>query len=123
MSPTQTLFSLAIGALGGVVAALCGVGGGVVMVPAFVLLLALPQKQAVATSLLVIIPTALMASIQNQKNGFGDWKIAIAAAIGASLTAWFAADWLKQWSDEKLVRLFGAVLLIMGARMLFFAKA
>jgi uncharacterized protein len=123
MTPMQTLLSLAIGALGGVVAALCGVGGGVVMVPAFVLLLALPQKQAVATSLLVIIPTALMASIQNQRNGFGEWKIAVAAAIGASITAWFAADWLKQWSDEKLVRLFGAVLVLMGMRMLVFAKA
>lgn len=123
MPLTQTAISIAIGALGGVIAALCGVGGGVVMVPAFALLLALPQKHAVATSLLVIIPTALMASIQNQKNGFGDWKVALAAAAGASLTAWFAADWLKQWSDEKLVRFFGLVLVIMGARMLIFAKA
>lgn len=93
------------------------------MVPAFVLLLSLPQKHAVATSLLVIIPTAFMASIQNHKNGFGNWKVAIAAAIGASITSWIAADWLKQWSDEKLVRFFGAVLVIMGARMLIFAKA
>lgn len=123
MSPTQTVISIAIGALGGVIAALCGVGGGVVMVPAFALLLVLPQKHAVATSLLVIIPTALMASIQNYKNGFGDWKVALAAAAGASLTAWFAADWLKQWSDEKLIRLFGLVLVLMGARMLIFAKA
>jgi uncharacterized membrane protein YfcA len=123
MTPTQTLISIAIGALGGVVAALCGVGGGVVMVPAFVLLLALPQKHAVATSLLVIIPTALMASIQNQKNHFGDWKVALAAALGASLTAWFAADWLKQWSDDKLVRLFGLILVLMGGRMLIFAKS
>lgn len=123
MSPTQTVISIAIGALGGVIAALCGVGGGVVMVPAFALLLVLPQKHAVATSLLVIIPTALMASIQNYRNGFGDWKVALAAAAGASLTAWFAADWLKQWSDEKLIRLFGLVLVLMGARMLIFAKA
>lgn len=123
MSTTQTLIAIAIGSLGGVVAALCGVGGGVVMVPAFVLLLALPQKHAVATSLLVIVPTAIMASIQNQKNGFGKWEVAIAAAIGASITSWFAADWLRQWSDEKLVRFFGLLLVVMGARMLIFAKA
>ncbi len=93
------------------------------MVPAFVLLLALPQKHAVATSLLVIIPTALMASIQNHKNGFGKWEVAVAAAIGASITSWFAADWLRQWSDDKLVRFFGLLLVVMGGRMLIWAKA
>lgn len=123
MTTTQTLISIGIGAIGGVIAALCGVGGGVVMVPAFVLLLALPQKHAVATSLMVIIPTALMASIQNYKNGFGRWEVALAAAIGASITSWFAADWLRQWSDEKLVRFFGLLLVIMGGRMLIWAKA
>lgn len=125
MTPTQTLISIAIGALGGVVAALCGVGGGVVMVPAFVLLLALPQKQAVATSLLVIIPTALVASMQNQRAvpPLGNWKVALAAAAGASLTAWFAAAWLQKWRDEDLVRFFGLVLVVMGGRMLIFGKA
>jgi uncharacterized protein len=122
MTPTQSLIALMIGAVSGVVAALCGVGGGVVMVPAFVLLLALPLKEAVATSLLVIIPTAIMASIKNTQNGFGDWKIALATAIGASLTAWFAADLLKTLQTATLTRIFGGVLLLMGLRMLIFAK-
>jgi uncharacterized protein len=122
MTPTQSLIALMIGAVSGVVAALCGVGGGVVMVPAFVLLLALPLKEAVATSLLVIIPTAIMASIKNTQNGFGDWKIALATAIGASLTAWLAADLLKTLQTATLTRIFGGVLLLMGLRMLIFAK-
>jgi uncharacterized membrane protein YfcA len=54
---TATIFTcLAIGIVSGVIAALCGVGGGVVMVPAFVFFLKLPQKTAVATSLAIIIP-------------------------------------------------------------------
>lgn len=122
MDTTQTFYALIIGAIGGVVAALCGVGGGVVMVPAFVLLLALPQKQAVATSLLVIIPTAIVASLKNQQNGFGDWKIALVTAVGATLTAWFAADWLKTLQTETLTRFFGVIMLIMGVRMLFWGK-
>lgn len=123
MSLLTILLSLGIGLVSGVVAALCGVGGGVVMVPAFVYFLAMGQKQAVATSLLVIIPTAIVASMQNQKNGFGDWKIAVAVALGACLSAWFAADWLKTLSSVTLTRIFGAVLLVMGARMLIFARA
>ncbi|MBB5035947.1 hypothetical protein [Prosthecobacter dejongeii] len=42
----EILICLGIGILSGVVAALCGVGGGVVMVPAFLLLLDMPQSYA-----------------------------------------------------------------------------
>ncbi|MBK8091711.1 MAG: TSUP family transporter [Verrucomicrobiaceae bacterium] len=49
MTTTLILKCLAIGVVSGIIAALCGVGGGVVMVPAFVLLLDMPQKTAVAT--------------------------------------------------------------------------
>ena len=122
MAVGSIITAVLIGCVSGVVAALCGVGGGVIMVPAFVLLMAAPQKEAVATSLLVIIPTAIVASIKNQQNGFGDYKIALITAIGASITAWFAADWLKSLQSETLTRIFGAVLLVMGARMLLFAK-
>ena len=123
MTASETLISLAIGCLAGVIAALCGVGGGVVMVPAFALLLAVPQKHAVATSLMAMIPTAIVTTIRNQSNGLGHWKIALATGLGGAVIAWFASDWMKQWSDEKLTRLFGIVLVIIGVRMLVYAKA
>lgn len=123
MTTSTILTCLGIGIIAGVVAALCGVGGGVVMVPAFVALLALPQKTAVATSLAIIIPTALMATSQNAKNGFVDWKIATVTAISASLFAYFGADWMKVMSNTTLARIFGAVLVIFGVRMLWLGKA
>lgn len=124
MTTTEIITALGIGVLSGTVAALCGVGGGVVMVPAFVLLLGLAQKNAVATSLLIIIPTAIMASIQNAKNGLLDnsWKLAAITAISASLFAFFGADWLHKLSNQSLTRIFGAVLLVFGARMLWQGK-
>lgn len=123
MTPTQSLIAVAIGMVAGVIGALCGVGGGVVMVPAFVLLLALPQKQAVATSLFAMLPIALASTLKNQSNGLGDWKVAVATGLGGAVVAWFVSDWMKQWSDEKLTRIFGVVLVVMGARMLIWAKA
>lgn len=119
-----TLFiCLGIGAVSGVIAALCGVGGGVVMVPCFVSLLGLEQKQAVATSLMAMIGTAIVSSIQNQRNGLGDIKLALITMLGAMVVAWFAAGWLKTMSNERLTQIFGAFLLIMGVKMLFFGKA
>jgi uncharacterized membrane protein YfcA len=116
---TATIFTcLAIGIVSGVIAALCGVGGGVVMVPAFVFFLKLPQKTAVATSLAIIIPTALMATTQNARSGFVDWKVAAITAISASIFAYFGAGWLKTMSNETLTRIFGTVLVVFGLRML-----
>lgn len=123
MEISQILTCLGIGVLSGVTAALCGVGGGVVMVPAFVFLMAMPQKHAVATSLAVIIPTALMATSQNTRNNLVDWKVAVITALSASLFAYFGAGWLKALSNETLTRIFGSVLVVFGARMLLQGKA
>ncbi len=123
MPPAEIFTCLGIGVLSGVVAALCGVGGGVVMVPAFVFLMAMPQKQAVATSLAIIIPTALMATTQNSRHDFVNWKVAAVTAISASIFAYFGAGWLKTMSNETLTRVFGGILVVFGLRMLLQGKA
>lgn len=123
MSTSTILACLAIGIVSGVIAALCGVGGGVVMVPAFVFFLKLPHKTAVATSLAIIIPTALMATTQNARSGFVEWKVAVITAISASIFAYFGAGWLKTMSNETLTRIFGVILVVFGVRMLMQGKA
>ncbi len=125
MSTTEILRALGIGVISGTIAALCGVGGGVVMVPAFVLLLGFQQKSAVATSLAIIIPTAIMATMQNAKNGLltGSWKFVIVTSISASILAYMGADWLKTMSNQTLTRIFGTLLVVMGVRMLLQGKA
>ncbi len=107
-----------IGIASGVLAALCGVGGGVIMVPAFVMLLGLPQKMAVATSMAVIVPTAIAATSQHVKNELVDWKIAIPTAIAATLTSFFVADYVKQFKNETLTRIFAVVIISFGVMML-----
>jgi len=88
-----------------------------------VFFLKLPQKTAVATSLAIIIPTALMATTQNARSGFVDWKVALVTAISASIFAYFGAGWLKTMSNETLTRIFGTVLVVFGLRMLLAGKA
>jgi uncharacterized membrane protein YfcA len=122
MTFSTILTCLGIGIISGIVAALCGVGGGVIMVPAFVFLLAMPQKMAVATSLAIIIPTALMATAQNARNDLVNWKVAVITAMSASILAYFGAGWLKSLSDQSLTRIFGTVLIIFGLKMLLQGK-
>ncbi len=113
------LTAIAIGLVAGLLGALCGVGGGIVMVPAFVALLGLGQKQAVATSLAVVIVTALAATANNARAGnLIDWKIVTAVGLASVLTAWFGSDLMRSLSNQTLTRTFGVVLVLIGARML-----
>lgn len=93
------------------------------MVPAFTLLLGIDHKIAVATSLAIIIPTALTATIQNAQNHLVDWKVAGVTAISAAVFAYFGAGWLKALSNERLTQMFGLVLIGFGVRMLIQSKS
>jgi uncharacterized membrane protein YfcA len=61
--------ALAIGLAGGVVAGLLGVGGGVLFVPGLVFFVSLGQHQAEATSLLAIIPVAIVGTYRQDRYG------------------------------------------------------
>lgn len=116
----MTIFvGLIIGVVSGAVAALCGVGGGIIMVPAFTSFLNMEQKPAVATSLAAIVLMAMAGTAKNQANGFIDWKIVIPTAVAGAIVAWFAADLLKQFSNENLTRGFAILMICVGVKMLF----
>jgi uncharacterized protein len=61
--------AIAIGLAGGVVAGLLGVGGGVLFVPGLVIFLNLGQHQAEATSLLAIVPVAMVGTWRQDRYG------------------------------------------------------
>jgi uncharacterized membrane protein YfcA len=113
---------LAVGVVAGVLAGLLGVGGGIVMVPALVLLLALSQPVAKGTSLAVIIPTALVPTVRNVRAGDAD--LGVAASAGLTGVAFgFAASLVSVRLDPLLSAvLFGVLLLAMAARLLLSAR-
>ena len=61
--------AIVIGLAAGVVAGLLGVGGGVLFVPGLVLFLGLNQHQAEATSLLAIVPVAIVGTYRQDRYG------------------------------------------------------
>lgn len=61
--------AVAIGVAAGIVAGLLGVGGGVLFVPGLVIFLGLSQHQAEATSLLAIVPVALVGALRQDRYG------------------------------------------------------
>ena len=115
------LIGLGVGLAAGLVGALCGVGGGILMVPAFALALQMPQQKAVATSLAIVVVTALAGTANHtiKESGLIDWKLVACTALGAGLAAWFGTDLMRRLSNQHLTWIFGALLILVGIRMLF----
>ena len=114
------LFAILTGLAAGLLGALCGVGGGIVLVPAFVGLLGMERKQAVATSMAVIIVTALAATANNTRAaGLIEWRVVATVGLASALAAWFGADLMRSLSNQTLTRVFGCLLVVFGARLLW----
>jgi uncharacterized membrane protein YfcA len=112
---TALAFVALIGLVGGALAGLFGVGGGIVFVPALALVLGLAQLHAEASSLLAILPTALVGTWRQRRYGNVDGKVALAvglASIGGVQVGVLLAESLP---EGILRRLFGALLLVTAA--------
>ena len=111
------------GAAAGVLAGLLGVGGGVLLVPFLVLAVGMTQHEAEATSLLVILPTALTASLALRRRHIGDLPIALAVGAVGAVGA-VAGVLLALALDADVLRLvFAALLAFVGIRLIRDARA
>ena len=116
------LLAALIGLFGGICSGLFGVGGGVVMVPAMLFFTALAirdTQQAVGTSLIVIIPTAIIGAFKHKMLGNVNWTIALMLVPGAVVGGWIGARLTKDISSDNLKHLFGGFLVLVGCRLLF----
>lgn len=70
-----------LGFFGGIVGGLLGVGGGILFVPALTIFMSESQVQAEATSLLAIVPVAIVATWRQR--GYGNLRLADGLLLGA----------------------------------------
>jgi uncharacterized membrane protein YfcA len=73
--------TVAVGLAAGMIAGLMGVGGGTLIVPGLVLFLGLSQLEAEATSLLAIVPTAIVGAWRQDR--YGNVRRPDAVLVGA----------------------------------------
>ncbi|HEX6425176.1 MAG TPA: sulfite exporter TauE/SafE family protein [Acidimicrobiales bacterium] len=108
-----------VGVLAGTTAGLLGVGGGVIMVPAMVVLLGVPAAVAKGSSLAVIIPTAVVGTAANLRRRNADLRTAAIVGLSGVVSS-FAASQVAVGLDERLSnRLFAALLAVVGGKMVW----
>ena len=109
--------AIAIVVLGGVLAGLAGVGGGVLFVPGLVIFANLTQQQAEATSLLAIIPVAVVGALRQRRYGNvrdGDAvRLGLLSVVGAAAGVALA----NALSGPVLRDAFAALILFVAAQL------
>ena len=108
---------IAIGVATGILAGLLGVGGGIIMVPAMMMMLHLPAAMAKGTSVLVIIPTSLMGTYRNRTKKNVDLRAA--ATVGLSgIPSAIVGGWISaRMSDTVSNVLFASLLVVVAIRL------
>jgi len=109
---------IVIGAVGGVLSGLFAIGGAILMVPLLVWRARMDQRQAAATSLVAIIPTAITSSATYLLHGYVNVVAALLISVGAITGAAIGTRVLRRLPLEWLRWSFIAFILLVAAHML-----
>jgi len=108
-----------IGLVGGVASGLFGVGGGIVIVPALMLLVKLPPHTAIGTSLgSLLLPVGVLGALEYYRRGQVNIPYAIIIAAGLFVGVYVGAHLAGGVADVALKRTFGGLLLLVAGKLL-----
>jgi uncharacterized protein len=110
---------VAVGLAAGILAGLLGVGGGVIMIPAMILLFGIAPVVAKGTSAAVIVPTAVIGTWRNRVRGNTDLRAAAIVGGAGIVTAAVGGTLADKMSDGLSNFLFASLLVVVAARLLW----
>lgn len=111
--------ALMVGLAAGLLSGLLGVGGGIVIVPLLVTVVGLSQHRAHATSLAAIIPIAAVGAAAFAVEGNIDYGVGALLALGTLAGAPLGARFMARAGEGPLKLMFGFLMLVVAAQLLF----
>jgi len=119
MSITTVILLALVGLFAGVLSGFVGIGGGVVMVPALVMLLGYSQHQAQGTSLAVLVLPVVALAVRNYyKAGMIDPKMVAVIAVAFVVGGYFGSKWSLALPTETVKRVFGVLMLLISVKLI-----
>jgi hypothetical protein len=116
----EIIWLLIIGLGAGILSGMVGIGGGIVLVPALVMLLHFNQHQAQGTVLaMLMFPVVALGVLNYYKSGFVDFKVAILLGLGFVLGSWLGSKLAVQTPEFWLKKVFGVIILLISLKMIF----
>ena len=107
-----------LGLVAGTATKVFGIGGGIVFVPSLIMFLGFDIVTAVATSLFVMIPTALASSLTSWFSGTLRVELAVPLILGIVIGAQIGPRVSVHISKKRLLQLFALVLLYAAVNMI-----
>lgn len=101
----------------GILSAMFGIGGGILLVPILVALFGYDQLLAAGTSLAVMVPIALVGALRQTSSGATDWRLGALLGVGAAVGGFAGSRIAAVLPIELLTWLFAAFVLIVAARL------
>ncbi len=115
---TSAIFPFSIGATVGIMAALLGVGGGFIMVPAMIYIIGMPTIVAIGTDLFQIVLTSANVTLQQAwVNKTVDILLAVILLLGSTIGAQFGAAIGKKLKGEQIRILLAVIVLAMTVKI------
>ena len=98
--------NIIIGISSGIISGLFGAGGGLILVPIFVHLLKLDEREARATTIFCILPMVITSGLIYSRNDLIDWNLAIKCAMGGIIGSVIGTRLLRNLSNKVLKSIF-----------------
>lgn len=108
-----------IGIIAGIISGMFSSGGGLILVPIYVYMLKMNEKESRATSLFCILPMVIVTAIMYSRNNFIDWKIGIKCAIGGIIGGLIGGKLLNKMPSKYLKISFIIFLFYAGVSIIF----
>jgi hypothetical protein len=120
MATTTLVILIILGIITGFLAGMLGIGGGLIVIPALVMIMGMSQQAAQGTSLAMMLPPiGIIAAYNYYKAGHVDIKIALILAVMFIIGSYFGSKIAVKLSQELLKKIFGVFLLLVAIKMLF----
>jgi uncharacterized membrane protein YfcA len=114
---------LLIGLAAGLLSSMVGVGGGLVVVPALVLIFGMDQKMAQGTSLgLLLLPIGILGVMVYNKSGNVKWEYVWLMVITFMIGSYFGGKLVQGMNTVTVKRIFAVFMIIVSIKYLFFDK-
>lgn len=119
MTSETVLLLILVGLAAGILSGMVGVGGGIIVVPALVLLLGFSQHEAQGTSLgLLLLPVGILAVLNYYKQGYIDIKVVAIMSVAFVLGGWLGSKLSLAMPQETVKKIFALVLFYTAFRMM-----